>query len=82
MARFYGEVRGRSRTVASREGSEDSGLRAHLRGWDCGVKIECSVLTDGRDVIRVYRTGGSNDPDREIFVAAWVDGDDTLIKEE
>ena len=34
MARFYGELRGRAATTATREGSERSGLWAHVRGWD------------------------------------------------
>ena len=61
MARFYGELRGRAATTATREGSERSGLWAHVRGWDIGVVVFCEVK-DGRDVIRIYKTGGSNDP--------------------
>lgn len=60
MARFYGSVEGQARTMATRRGSENSGLVAHIRGWNVGVRVVCEVDGQGRDVVRVYETGGSN----------------------
>lgn len=61
MARFIGEVQGKAKTKASRLGSEKSGLMAHVRGWNVGVFIRCEVV-DGKDIIKIFRTNGSNDP--------------------
>jgi len=62
MSRFYGELWGKARTTATREGTEKSGLEAHLRGWKVGVRVYLDVDDEGRDRIRIYRTGGSTDP--------------------
>ena len=59
MSRFYGEVKG-SRGKASRMGGIKSGFWSHIRGWNVGVEVNCHVDEDGKDVITVYRTGGSN----------------------
>lgn len=58
MAHFYSTVRG-NRGAASRTGSKNSGMVAYVNGWDLGIRAEISHR-DGRDVVRVYRTGGSN----------------------
>lgn len=60
MAQFYGEIQG-NRGLATRMGTKDSGMSAHIRGWDVGVRVEVQHV-DGRDIIRVYSTGGSNNP--------------------
>lgn len=58
MARFYAEVHG-NRGPASRMGTSASGMSAHIRGWRVGARVECCA--DGEhDLIRVYRTTGSN----------------------
>jgi hypothetical protein len=59
MARFKADIHG-NRGPASRLGTKSSGIRAHIRGWEVGVSILCEVDRDGKDVIHVYRTGGSN----------------------
>jgi hypothetical protein len=58
MAQFIGYVEG-NRGGASRTGSKNSGLSAQAQGWSVGGKV---VITheDGRDVVRVYKTSGSN----------------------
>ena len=68
MARFYGQIEGTARTMASRTGSKNSGIWAHIRGWDVGVKI-CGRYdeTTGKDVFDVYRTGGSNDSSGDLI---------------
>ena len=58
MAHFYASMQG-SRGEATRVGTKSSGLTAHIRGWDIGARVELSHR-DGRDYVRIYRTGGSN----------------------
>ena len=60
MSRFYGSLQG-SRGVATRCGTKNSGIEAHVRGWDVGVRAivnECNKC--GGDQVQVYATGGSN----------------------
>ena len=61
MAQFYANIKG-NRGEATRMGTKDSGLQAHLRGWDIGVEVRLIHL-DGVDRIEVWTTGGSNNPD-------------------
>lgn len=58
MAQFKAEIQG-TRGEASRLGSKNSGMRAHVHGWNVGVKI-LAEHKNGKDVFYVYRTGGSN----------------------
>ena len=63
MARFYGLVRGRARTVATRLGNEKLGLSVRAQGWNVGVFVDCRVdKQTGKDIIYVYKTGGTNNP--------------------
>lgn len=64
MSRFYGEIQG-NRGEATRQGTEKSGFRAHIRGWRIGVSVVCDVDSDGNDIIYVRETGGSSSPWRE-----------------
>ena len=59
MSKFYGEMRGAAKNSVTRRGHNK--LSAHLRGWNKGIKVECSV-EDGIEVYKVYETGGSNNP--------------------
>jgi len=61
MAQFYAEIQG-NRGMASRMGTKTSGMWAHIRGWNVGVKVECYHDDNGKDVIYVSATNGSNDP--------------------
>lgn len=58
MAHFYAEIQG-SRGRVTRAGTKNSGIYGHIRGWDVGCKVECDHI-NGQDVIRVYKTSGSN----------------------
>lgn len=71
MGQFYGEIRG-NRGGASRMGSKDSGLWGHLRGWDVGVEVSLRNV-NGRDMVTVYRTGGSNSSSRRELIAEFDD---------
>jgi len=59
MARFRATIEG-SRGMASRLGTESSGMVATINGWNVGVYVNIFVNEDGKDEIRVYKTGGSN----------------------
>lgn len=65
MSRFYGDLTGQAKTKATRRGSLKSGVESHVRGWNVGVRV---VISDehGKDYIRVYKTGGSNNPSGEL----------------
>ena len=57
MAQFYAEIQG-SRGSATRMGGKSSGIEGHIRGWRIGARVVCSH-EDGKDVVRIYKTGGS-----------------------
>ena len=58
MSHFYGSMQG-GRGETTRTGTKNSGLSAHVRGWDFGVKVEINHVK-GENVVHVYKTGGSN----------------------
>ena len=47
------------------------GIDAHVRGWDTGARIICEHI-DGRDRVKVYRTGGSNRLGGDL-IAEWYE---------
>jgi hypothetical protein len=61
MSRFYGEIKGAAKTIASRRGF-DGGIWSHTRGWNDGIEVVGSVDSKGQDIFRIYKTGGSNNP--------------------
>lgn len=63
MGHFYGSLEG-NRGMATRVGSKDSGIIAHVRGWSTGIKVVCYVDDTGNDVCEARETGGSNSPSR------------------
>ena len=67
MSRFYGTIEN-NRSELTKCGHKD-GLKAHVRGWDVGVYVDCFVSDKGVDTLRVYRTGGSNHPENKILIA-------------
>lgn len=75
MARFYASIRG-NRGKATRMGSAKSGITGHVRGWDIGAEVELSD-ENGRDVVRVYRTGGSNRCSNRTLIAELREDDVT-----
>lgn len=56
-------------------GSKASGIVAHARGWDVGALVDVSVGDDGRDVVRIYQTGGSNGNASQVLVLTFREGD-------
>lgn len=71
MARFYASIQG-ARGPATRQGNARSGISGHIRGWNVGARIECRVDDDGRDVVTVYRTGGSNGRTAERLIVQFA----------
>lgn len=69
MAQFRAIIRGH-RGEVSRLGSKQSGMVAHVDGWHTGATVRISHV-DGRDLVSVYRTGGSNANSSERLVAQW-----------
>lgn len=69
MAHFRAVIRG-NRGDASRLGSKDSGMVAHVDGWHTGATVRIWHC-DGRDLVSVYRNGGSNGNGTEKLVAQW-----------
>lgn len=67
MAQFRAVIQGQ-RGHASRLGSKNSGISASVNGWTAGVDV-VAVHVAGKDVFRVYRTGGSGHADGRELVA-------------
>jgi hypothetical protein len=71
MAQFRGTIEGQ-RGVASRLGSKASGLTVRANGWDTGVIVELTH-ENGRDNVRVWRTGGSGGRGKSELIGQWDD---------
>lgn len=71
MSRFFVTCSGQAKTGASRRGGVKSGVEAHARGWNIGARVE--VLADpqdeSRDLVRVFRTTGSNARGHSVLIA-------------
>lgn len=59
MAHFYASIKG-SRGEATRIGTKNSGIQGHIRGWNIGAKVHCSVDKNGDDTVDIYLTSGSS----------------------
>ena len=60
MSRFYGTVSA-GKTSASRQGTTETGLIGHTRGYDVGAEVWAHQHPKGEhDVIEVSMTGGTN----------------------
>jgi len=75
MAHFYSEIQGIYRGLASRMGTENSGIWGHIRGWNVGVEVVGGVDSEGNDVFTVYATGGSNGRESNKIIA-YISTDD------
>ena len=49
MARFYGTVRGKAVTTATREGNEQSGITTQAASWSGAIEVYVYKNTDGQD---------------------------------
>lgn len=74
MAHFYSTVSSKG-TEHTKRGEKKDGMTAHLRGWRVGVSVALFYdETIGKDVVRVFRTGGSNG-NREEKIAEFKEGE-------
>ena len=64
MSRFYGSLTGQAKSTATRQGSTNSGVSAHVRGWDIGIGSEVSECPQCNEgiLLQAWITGGSNNP--------------------
>jgi hypothetical protein len=64
MARYHAKVGGKGSKLLTKTGTPESGMSAHIAGWNIGVNVELSPdpLNPDLDCIHVYLTGGSNAP--------------------
>jgi hypothetical protein len=67
MSHFYGEMFGSAKNPATMRGHKTTGLEAHLRGWNIGVKVILQN-NNGVDEIYLYKTGGSNGSGRTVLL--------------
>lgn len=71
MSHYYGEMQGARRGV-TRTGTLNSGITAHLRGWDVGCRVTISWDAQHHcDVVEVHRTGGTNSPASRGMIARY-----------
>ena len=71
MAQFYAEIQG-NRGLASRMGTEKSGIWGHIRGWDVGVIVDVTHVTPdsgkpGFDVVAIRLSSGSNGSNSKLL---------------
>ncbi len=59
MAHFYGDLQG-SRGEATWSGTKNSGISAHVQGWNIGARVQCFVNDQGEDCVSIRLTSGSN----------------------
>jgi len=67
MSRFYGSMKG-NRGEVTRCGTYVSGITAHCRGWDVGVRVEVNRDPEGGDRCHIYSTSGSNNSSGERLI--------------
>ena len=83
MARFWGFVRGKAKTAATRLGTEKTGLGGSFNGWNIGVSVNCFVDNDGKDIFYIYKTGGSNDNTGKMELIAIIkEGEETICAQQ
>jgi len=68
MSKFYGSMKG-ARGEVTRTGTASSGISAHVRGWDSGVRVDMLESADGSERACVEITSGSNGgPSSHTFI--------------
>lgn len=67
MSHFYAEIDNyRARTKCTRRGFVTSGMMGYVQGHNVGVRVEIRNV-NGKDLIKVYKTGGKNNPNPEFL---------------
>lgn len=67
MSHFYADIQG-NRGQATRQGTKNSGIEGHIRGWNVGAKVECYYDDElDMDFVRIYLTSGSNNQHKRLI---------------
>ncbi len=69
MSRFYASIQG-GKSEATRQGTPNSGIQGHVRGWGLGVAVIGSPdLNDVKnDTFDIYMTTGSNNKAKHVYI--------------
>ena len=70
MSQFYASVTGSRGSTVTKTGDKSTGMHAHIRGWNIGIKVNC-IHHEGKDIIRVYKTSGSTGSKSDKFIAEY-----------
>jgi hypothetical protein len=63
MSHYYATIQG-NRKPRNCCGTKNSGISAHIRGWNHGIKVTLDYDPELKtEMILVEKTGGSNNPD-------------------
>lgn len=76
---FYCSVYGRGQTPVTKGGDKETGITAHVRGWNVGARVRVDHV-NGKDVVRVYSTKGSNDESNERLIATIFEGEAPVLR--
>ena len=76
MSRFYADITG-GRGTATRQGHAASGIRGHVRGWSCGVKVQ-GYAEGTADEFAIYSTSGSSGAGSDRLLGVVSLGDDGI----
>ena len=67
MSQFYASINGSAKNEATRQGTKNTGISGHIRGWDIGVKVIGQHI-NGIDCFSIYMTSGSNDHSHNLKI--------------
>lgn len=66
MSKYYGQVKGMSNTVASRRGSEASGIKASVQSYDGSVIVRMTNV-GGKNMVDIEMAEGSDFSGKSFF---------------
>lgn len=70
MSRFYASIQG-NRGEATRQGTAESGMHGHIRGWGLGARVIMHEGSDEQDRIDIAITGGSTGRHANVSLGQW-----------
>lgn len=70
MAKFYGDLTGDDQKTKVTRSAEHQ-LRGHIRGWNFGCHVRIRLDNHGDEVVEIWLTGGSNDPERRRYIGTY-----------
>ena len=79
MSRFYASIQG-NRGGATRQGTTNSEMSGHVRGWHVGAKVymlpqEEDGSKDQVDAVQIYLSGGSTGCHSDVFIGKFTQED-------